>query len=95
LAKLVEPTQTELGIEGDGEALPEETVEELQSEIISDCMDQWRSYKRTSRNKRLVIELGVKIFDMLVKYKASQMDLKDLKTQLEALRNMGVMLPET
>lgn len=92
LAKPAETVQTEPRIEGDGEAL---LVEDLQSEIISDCMDQWRGFKRTNRNKRLVIELGVKIFDMLVKYKASQMDLKDLKTQLDALRTMGVILPET
>jgi len=95
LAKLTEPIQTETGIEGAREALLEETVEELQSEIISDCMEQWRGFRRTNRNKRLVIDLGAKIFDMLVKYKASEMDLKELKMQLETLRTAGVMLPET
>jgi len=82
-------------LEGDGKVLLEETVEELQSEIISDCMVQWRRFKRTNRNKRPVIELGVKIFGMLVKYKASEMDLKELKMQLDTLRTAGVMLLET
>src|SRR5208282_1903583 len=48
------------------------TVETLQSEIISVCMKQWRTFKASNRNKRIVIDSGVKIFDMLVKYKPSQ-----------------------
>lgn len=68
----------------------EETVEELMSGLVVACLDEWRAFKPSNRNKRLIIDLGVKIFDMLVKYKASQSELKELKRQLEALRELGV-----
>ncbi|MGO9644779.1 MAG: hypothetical protein ACLPY5_08545 [Candidatus Bathyarchaeia archaeon] len=47
-------------------------VETLKSEIIMACIEQWRSFKPSNRNKTTVINLGAKIFDMLVKYKSSQ-----------------------
>jgi len=79
----------------DGGTIPEDTVEEMESEIIRACMKQWRTFKPSNRNKRLIIDLGVKIFDMLVKYKASQSELSDMKSQIEALRTFGVPILET
>jgi len=74
--------------------LPEETVEELQSEIIVKCLDLWRGYQVNNRNKRLLIDLGVKIFDMLVKYKASQVDINELKSKLKALQLLGIPIAD-
>jgi len=47
-------------------------VEALKSEIISTCMGQWRTFKPSNRNKRMIIDEGAKIYDMLAKYKSSQ-----------------------
>lgn len=80
--------------EGMGGVYNEQTVEEMQSEIIRICLAQWLTFKPSNRNKRIIIELGVKIFDMLVKYRASQGELQYLKTQLNALKMMGVPLLE-
>src|SRR5208282_907637 len=47
-------------------------VELLQAEIISVCMEQWRSFKASNRNKRVIIDTGVRVYDMLVKFRASR-----------------------
>lgn len=83
-------------LEGIGALDFDATVEELQSEIIVDCLEQWRTFKRTNRNKRIVIDVGVKIFDMLMKYKAQQTQTLDLRSKIKALAMMGVpILDET
>ena len=81
---------------GMGAIDPNVTVEELQSEIILDCLERWRTFKRTNRNKRIVIDVGVKIFDMLMKYKAQQTQTLDLRSKIKTLAMMGVpILDET
>lgn len=57
---------------GMGVSFTEYTVEELMSQVIIKCLEQWHTFKPTNRNKRMIIDQGVKIFDMLVKYKAAQ-----------------------
>ena len=47
-------------------------VEALQSELISVSMNQWRTFKPSNRNKRIIIDMAAKIYDMLVKFKSSQ-----------------------
>ncbi len=47
-------------------------VEALKSEIILGSMEQWRTFKASNRNKRIIIDTGAKIFDELVKFRPSQ-----------------------
>jgi len=61
-----------------------DVVDELQSELIRESVQQWRTFKRSNRNKRLIIDLAVKIFDMLIKYKASRTERGDMKAQTAA-----------
>ena len=53
-------------------SLGADTPELLQAEIISVCMTEWRSFKASNRNKRIIIDEGAKIYDMLVKFRSSQ-----------------------
>jgi hypothetical protein len=58
---------------GEREHLDSEvSIQALQLELILGCMDQLRTFKASNRNKRVLIDLSAKIFDMLVKYKSSQ-----------------------
>ena len=53
-------------------SLSSDAVELLQAEIISVCMEHWRSFKASNRNKRVIIDAGVRIYDMLIKFRSSQ-----------------------
>jgi hypothetical protein len=50
----------------------EVSVEALQLELILVSVEQWRTFKASNRNKRLLIDLAAKIFDMLMKYKSQK-----------------------
>ena len=89
MSKARKGSQTEFeASDRDGGTILGDMVDVLQSELIRVCMELWRAFKHSNRNRRLVIDLGVKIFDMLVKYKASRSERDDMKTRTVALADI-------
>jgi len=84
-----------------GRAGSEVSVEALELELILVSVEQWRTFKVTNRNKRLLIDLAAKIFDMLVKYKsqlgkpqASQGHVSEMEVIVEFAGKLPVRLRE-
>jgi len=46
------------------------SIQALQLELILDSVEQLRTFKASNRNRRILIDLAAKIFDMLVKYRS-------------------------